>query len=495
MSKELKEYIKYFVKQNRRALLIIFFMFFLAIALNPILQNNQFFKQKEVYSLDQYYDIWKYLSIAGFIASFLIGIYQFRFLYRKQMNDIFFSLPMKRSKLFLLQYLSGLAIIILPMLINYVLAIMACLIKGDSSFFPEFILVFIIIMVFVIVQYTFIVMVCCVCNHLLDAFIVNGAFVVFVYLFSMAMNSFLINQVRQLLGSMAFQTFNFTDQILSLISIPYSIWQFFINGLNYEVTKKAVYFYNTSSWTIIYWAILGIVFFMIAKKCFVKRSVEQAEQKTTAFITYPLIIIIFTFSLLLNIINLEWSDMIIPLILACIVYCGVIFLAQRKIKLRLQHVVLLILLLGISYASGYVFQITNGFGLVHEIPEPKEIHDGNVSFIFYNDEFIPSIVKEKHPNKGNKEVNDVTFYTEDKEFLETITSLQKVMMENKTKDSDHIDYFTNTNPGEFLVNITYYDHDGCTMRRGYIVKTNEEVQNTLDKIFIKYQDEIFNNDR
>jgi len=54
----------------------------------------------------------------------------FRYLYKKTKVDIFHSVPVKREKLFLVQYVSGLVIFAIPFVLSYLLMIVVCALNG-----------------------------------------------------------------------------------------------------------------------------------------------------------------------------------------------------------------------------------------------------------------------------------------------------------------------------------------------------------------------------
>lgn len=80
-------------------------------------------------------------------------------------------------------------------------------------------------------------------------------------------------------------------------------------------------------------------------------------------------------SLILQAFNIESQDRILCICLAFILYFGLLFFAQRKVKVTIKQCLVLVGLFVISYGTGAIFQSTNGFGLVYEFPNVNTIED------------------------------------------------------------------------------------------------------------------------
>jgi len=67
----------------------------------------------------------------GIVTSAVLCAFSgFRYLYKKTKLDVFHSIPLKREKLFLIQYVSGVVIFVIPFIISYLLMISACAMNG-----------------------------------------------------------------------------------------------------------------------------------------------------------------------------------------------------------------------------------------------------------------------------------------------------------------------------------------------------------------------------
>ena len=70
----------------------------------------------------------------GIVISAVLGAFSgFGYLYKRTTLDVFHSIPVKREKLFLVQYVSGIIIFIVPFIISYLLMLLICALNGFAS--------------------------------------------------------------------------------------------------------------------------------------------------------------------------------------------------------------------------------------------------------------------------------------------------------------------------------------------------------------------------
>ena len=70
----------------------------------------------------------------GIIISAVLGAFSgFGYLYKRTTLDVFHSIPLKREKLFLVQYVSGIIIFIVPFIVSYLLMLIICALNGFAS--------------------------------------------------------------------------------------------------------------------------------------------------------------------------------------------------------------------------------------------------------------------------------------------------------------------------------------------------------------------------
>ncbi|MFR1599514.1 MAG: hypothetical protein ACLSUR_17070, partial [Coprobacillus cateniformis] len=182
---------------------------------------------------------------------------------------------------------------------------------------------------------------------------------------------FFMHQTSMLLNLEARDTFAFLNVLEMLLSPSSYAKNLLINGYS-----DMFLVYNLKSLLItMYWLCVGLSLYRGASKYFVKYKIEDCEERTNDKFTYPLMITISVFLLILQAINIENQDGIIYMCLAFILYFGLLFFAQRKVKVTIKQCLVLVGLFVISYGTGVVFQATNGFGLVYEFPKVNTVED------------------------------------------------------------------------------------------------------------------------
>lgn len=71
------------------------------------------------------------------IGAFIVGIFGFRHLYSRKMADLYHSVPVKRSRMFLITYVNGLLIWLIPMLASIgITLVIAFVTLGAPAYFP-----------------------------------------------------------------------------------------------------------------------------------------------------------------------------------------------------------------------------------------------------------------------------------------------------------------------------------------------------------------------
>lgn len=68
-------------------------------------------------------------------GAFIVAVFGFRFLYSRKMVDLFHSVPVKRSRIFLITYLNGLVIWLVPMLASMLITLVIAFVSLGSPFY------------------------------------------------------------------------------------------------------------------------------------------------------------------------------------------------------------------------------------------------------------------------------------------------------------------------------------------------------------------------
>ena len=74
-----------------------------------------------------------FVAIGIVISAVLSAFSGFGYLYKRTTLDVFHSIPLKREKLFLVQYVSGIIIFIVPFVVSYLLVLLICALNGFAS--------------------------------------------------------------------------------------------------------------------------------------------------------------------------------------------------------------------------------------------------------------------------------------------------------------------------------------------------------------------------
>lgn len=207
-------------------------------------------------------------------AAIISAVVFFGYLHSKKQVDFYHSLPIKREKLFLIRYLSGLLIIYIPYLINCILSLLIILAFGDIAFLSlgEFFGALGRNLLFFTAIYTIGVLAGVVCGnrviHLLGTGILLGIGPLLISFYAAVMETF-------------YQTF-------------YSAL-FPINELCMYSSPVAAFF-NPNSQMIILWAVLTVLFFLLSLFLYKKRPSEGASHAIAfryakPIIKYPLVFI------------------------------------------------------------------------------------------------------------------------------------------------------------------------------------------------------------
>ena len=92
MMNDFKAYLRYYVNSNKRLLILVFIILFLIM---PFFTFNYMGLPRGPYSLDTFYTGFIALGAAtcagGCILSYLLPIYNFRYLYKKRSHEMYFS--------------------------------------------------------------------------------------------------------------------------------------------------------------------------------------------------------------------------------------------------------------------------------------------------------------------------------------------------------------------------------------------------------------------
>lgn len=425
MNNEIKSYAKYYLRRNRKLILLIFSILFV---LMPFLLYNQ-----SNYGEDGLAAITLTLitfAFAGGCLAFLMPLLNYRFMYGKRSSDLYFSLPIKKGKLFDIQYVLGLVVIFVPLLINLILSMSLIYQKEPNVFFLPMLESIIGIVFFLIAQYTLFVFFAHKCNNMLDAVFINTSYLVLPAILIGSCAAFFSNQVGNIMVSNAGWSEDFftilNPDFISFISLPYTAivyaFKVFTEAYNKLQTNASI-IDLFSWWMLVYWIIVMGATYFFGRKSFIQRREEYAENRSTSLLTYPCVSTAITFLLLLLVINVMDSLLILPLIIIFLIYMAMMFFANRRIKIKIKYFIIFGVMFVSVYGCSIIFNTTQGFGIIQEVPNQSEIASVGVDYSF------PKSKSFKVGNEDAKNYSGIYMNVAEESDIENILDMQKVFIE------------------------------------------------------------------
>lgn len=482
MNSEFKSHLLYELKKNRRSLIMINALLFLLIPFYVYMSISTVRYQHGTIDEVLFQTLIEQCASCGFVIAFIASIFQFRFLYDKRMNDTYFSLPIKRSHLFCEQYVIGLILWFIPLIIQFLLGYLVAYLNRDMPTIEgPTLLIGLILLIVLIVQYTIVTFFNIKCHRILDAVFVNVAYLILPYFVIAVIATFVNYQAEVLFQIPGNVTFGFQNIIPLCLSLPMYFYKSIVAGI--QVTIGMIepvvipnqYDFVLSTETkmiLIYWIVLALIVFHFAKKSFIACKAECCEQQTTSKLTYPFIIRFITLLMIVFTLNTNQQNLLIPFIISLGFYFGTLFFAQRCIRIKRKDILLLMGICVFAYGIGWGYQITNGFGITPLYPSSEKV--ANATFILSGD--IDSIYGEEHdendPRRGQ-------YTTEALDKIESIIHLQ----ENLKHDNEHA--FQN----DVIAMFSYELKDGGSMLRYYTLDLNEQQKSLLLDFINTYEAE------
>ena len=471
-------YFRYYAKSNKRFIILICLILFLVL---PFLMLRTlmgiYIVPDEAYQTS-IFSISAASAIAGCGLSFIMPIFNYRYLYKKSSNELYFSLPIKKEKLFIYTFLSGLIMVLIPLAIYYFLCYGYCvLIFPGVRLYHKFIplLFFLALCILLTVQYTIFSFLSVKCNNLLDSILINGSYVVMPFIIFIAGGIFFQKQIDLILGNISGGISEFIpiEPLCKIVSLPYVIMMVcgdLFSHIQGYMTENA--FLMNDIVYILYWIIIGIVCFWFGRKAFIDRKPEEAQERTKTIFGYPVVITVVTFCLLLVMMN-GADDFVIPSVMIIMLYFCMIFFSNRKIKVKGIHILIFVILYAGTFGFGQVYARTNGFGMVKEFINPSTIQRVNieVSFAIFDDSIDYSSYS--FTLKDHKNVSSFNLDTGKTNEINYLMESQKEI--SKRKENEYL---------SDCYNINYYftTKDGEQRYRSYTLKITEENREFLNKL-------------
>lgn len=301
------------------------------------------------------------------MLSYFLPIFQFRFLMSIPGRDLYFSLPIRRERLFHIHYISGVLFLVFASIwcsgINFLFH-PGYLKEASLSCFSFF-----LFLLLGICLYTFFTVLVVKSRSMLDAFVICMSYTLVCMMLIYAFQSFYQQVVDQVLIASGFDTIPLIfQQFISLFSPPWMMYQWNLL-LDPSVNSQV-----SLGWMIahtILWMVFAYYCYLYAKKSFVRKKVEQQKSEQHEWVTYPFLL---PATELVWILGWGRGQLIsFPLILVFVFSMIAHFFVQRRIYL---HWWMPVRFLGFTLGAYVLMQVsvaTGFFGLVQEVPHQEDI--------------------------------------------------------------------------------------------------------------------------
>lgn len=417
--------------------------------------------------------------IAICILAYLLPLYLFRFLMKRSGNDLYLSLPIERKRLFYVHYLIGIIYLIAASLMILALYCMfiniPSILQAESGYSVRVMLYFILNCYFILLGvclYTFFTYLTVRCHTLLDAILMGIAYTLLPLLIYYAGYALLEHATASVLISTDHSIYgeNILIDLLKLpavtLSIPIqmNLWiQHFAScGGETSVSLEMLLLDGAI------WIIFAIGCFFASRKAFVRIRSEQSGQTTNAFFTYPLLIPLVTFLLLVSIQG--ESPLTIITLLVAVAYMLAEFIAKRRIAFSFKKLLLFCALVLCSNLLFLTLTQTKVFGSVKEIPDINDVTSVKIEVIQYVQESEDTYISSQYTGTSS-DTEDIAYVMEEHSKL-TETAKQSV----NESDSDIV----------YIISYLYESKAQQTVSRSYIFYQKD--LNYIKALIEKWQD-------
>lgn len=360
------------------------------------------FKEQFSFLFTQSMEMFRYIVIAGLIGvGLLVGITTFKFITGKKTVNVYYSLGIKRQKLFAAKYLSGLTLIalsvLLPMLVSLIVNIS---VLGTNKFmFPAFAYLTLGMFSVAAVSYTITAMVFTLVGTVFEGALFSGILILF--------PEILFQCLEVLIQKLVLGTPLGTDFSTSSIYVgdtAASLAKTFENFNPLRYLSKGLFTYSLAdakgqvvsydnggavAWSapkflpIVLWIAFAALLFLGGMFFYKRRKAEIGgfigKNRVMNFIGIFLIGI-FGFVLTFNVLHAKGMAVAIAVgaVVFAVIYVGLSFLLLRNVRQFVKELPALPVQLAIV-AVIFVFFATGYFGAANKIPETADIQSAQIT--------------------------------------------------------------------------------------------------------------------
>lgn len=264
------------------------------------------------------------------ILTIIFTVFEFSFRMKKVTVDQMYSLPIKRSKLYLTKYIIGIFEIIIPLTLSYIVMVLMIVTKEHMFNLVYAIPHYFGVIFFTIILYTTLVFIFTRCNNTVDGLINILLYTFFTTIIMVGLelkngiNYTIMSPIILFNNVMEFKTYGFTE---------------FINQK--DITELII----SSIYNIVLCIIMVILFFVFIKK----EKAEASEGKSNSLFAYNLMIPLYTCFLVSTLLEESFTTAVIIIIASYIGYV----IKNRSFKLTKKDLILF----GGSIFLGFILRL------------------------------------------------------------------------------------------------------------------------------------------
>lgn len=201
------------------------------------------------------------------LFTFIISIEVFKFMHKRGSIDLFNSLPIRRTTIFLATYCSGLSLILAPIIINFLLCLILCI--KDNIILISITHSFLYIILAVIASFTLSAFIA-VCSGTTIDMIISTLAINLIYPGLIVLILFLSSTVLP-----GCNILNLRKHTLATAISPYV--SSFVPFIDYKINEDTIYYQRTDMFFIIWWIIFSSLLFIVSFTMYKKRKNEKTQ--------------------------------------------------------------------------------------------------------------------------------------------------------------------------------------------------------------------------
>lgn len=344
-----KKYFNYLFNSKKTAIVFIGISYLL-LYLATFISSTSTFSSRQRASLAT-------ILIAGFVLSLLLVPVMFNYVHSKKAVDTYFSLPISRKEQIITSQLFIDLVIVTPVVILTLVSMFMAIINGECN-----ILAYLLIIICFVVS--IITVVAFNTTTYLQAYSTfDGVVIMIAYLLIPALIVFVIENFV----SAYIYGFHSIDvkPFLNLTSIIYSSGYILADLVGTCTRATMNITYPIHYVVCVLWHLLVSV--VVLKKDYINRAVEKAENVSDKLTAYPIMINLFTFSILAVIttllVDFDYEEYVIFFVLLFVLFEIANCVYRRKIKIYIKDVVSFVVASVLAILVGYICFKTEGFGM------------------------------------------------------------------------------------------------------------------------------------